>query len=181
MTGEAMTGDAMTGGAMTREPTNRADSRSLRIREAPFDSPEVQRLITVMNDRRRARMPEFTPLGGSTVQPRDFLAPHGVFLIATQGNEPLGCGGLRRLGDEVGEIKRLFVLPPVRGQGIGAALLRALEDRARSLGYTRLRLDTDGGVPAALALFRSQGYRQIDDYNGNEYARHWFEKGLERR
>lgn len=150
----------------------------LSIREAPFDSPEVQRLISVMNAQRRARVPEFTPLGGSTVGARDFLPAHGVFLIAARDDEPVGCGGLRRLSARVGEIKRLFVSPPARGQRIATSLLRALEDRARSLGYTTLRLDTDGGVPAALALFRSQGYREIDDYNGNEYARYWFEKRL---
>lgn len=149
---------------------------SLSIRATPFDAPEVQRLITVMNTRRRARMPEFTPAGGSTVDARDFLAPHGVFLLATRDEEPVGIGGLRRLGADAGEIKRLFVSPTARGQGIATALLRALEDRARSIGYAIVRLDTDGGVPAALALFRSAGYREIEDYNGNEYARFWFEK-----
>jgi len=155
---------------------NRAVTEPLSIREAPFDSPEVQRLITVMNAQRRARMPEFTPSGGSTVDACDFLPPHGVFLIATREEEPAGCGGVRRLGPEVGEIKRLFVSPPARGQGIATELLHALEDRAISLGYTTIRLDTDGGVPAALALFRSRGYCEIADYNGNEYARYWFEK-----
>jgi GNAT superfamily N-acetyltransferase len=157
---------------------NRTAAQPLSIREALFDSPEVQRLITVMNARRRARMPEFTPSGGSTVEPSDFVAPAGVFLIAARDEEPVGCGGLRHLSAGVGEIKRLFVSPPARGQGIATALLRALEDRATSLGYSTVRLDTDGGVPAALALFRSQGYREIDDYNGNEYARYWFEKCL---
>ena len=65
-----------------------------------------------------------------------------------------------------------------RGRGVGRALLVALEERARSLGYTTIRLDTHGGEHAAVALFRSAGYRAIADYNGNPYARYWFEKRL---
>lgn len=150
----------------------------MNIRHAPFDSPIVQRLIGEMNAERSARMPGFTPSGGSTVEPDDFELPDGVFLLATQGELDLGCAGLRRLSPGVGEIKRLFVSPAARGQGVARALMRALEDRARSLAYGTLRLDTDGGHPAAVALFHSHGFHAIADYNGNPYARYWFEKEL---
>lgn len=108
------------------------------------------------------------------------MLPRGVFLVALREDAPIGCGGLRRLGPGVGEIKRLFVSPPARGRGLARALLLALEQRAVRLGYKTLRLDTDGIHSAAAALFRSVGYQPIPDYNGNEYARYWFERELER-
>lgn len=112
------------------------------------------------------------------VAPGDFEPPGGVLLVASQGKAEVGCAGLRRLGDGIGEIKRVFVSPAARGRGVASALLIALEERARSLGYGTLRLDTDGREPAALALFRSLGYEPIGDYNGNPYARGWFQKRL---
>jgi GNAT superfamily N-acetyltransferase len=160
--------------------SSRGTTTSIEIHDSEFDSAIAQRLIAEMNAERAARMPGFSPSGGSTVAGGDFRLPRGVFLVAAREGAALGCGGLRRLSPGVGEIKRLFVSAPARGQGVGRALLCALEDRARSLGYRALRLDNDGGAPAALELFRSQGYRPIEDYNGNAYARHWFEKELER-
>ena len=138
----------------------------------------VQRLIDQMSAERSARIPDFTPSGGSPVEASDFVAPAGVFLVAAREGEAVGCAGLRRLGPGVGEIKRLFVSPPARGLAIARRLLEALEHRAEALGYGTLRLDTHGGEPAALALFRGRGYYPIEDYNGNPYARHWFERRI---
>jgi ribosomal protein S18 acetylase RimI-like enzyme len=90
----------------------------------------------------------------------------------------VACGGFRRLGDEIAEIKRLFVAAAARRQGVGSHLLRELERSARERGYRIVPLDTRARQPAALALFRSRGYREIPDYNGNELAAHWLEKRL---
>ena len=95
--------------------------------------------------------------------------------------EPAGCGGLKRLDAETGEVKRLYVAPEFRGRQLSRRLLAALEDGARELGYGLVRLDTGERQPEALALFRSSGYREIPDYNGNRWARYWFEKRLEPR
>jgi GNAT superfamily N-acetyltransferase len=143
------------------------------VREVRFDYPVVQGLLTEWIDELG-----FSLKGGSHVEVRDFTPPDGVFLLAVSGETPVGCGGVRRLTPETGEIKRLFVHRAARGHGVGRVLLAGLEDRAVDLGLEKLRLDTDGGVPAALALFRSAGYRPIPDYNGNPYARLWFEKRL---
>ncbi len=118
-----------------------------------------------------------TPDGGATVTPGDFDAPDGAFFIALDGAEPVGCGGLRRLDADTGEVKRLFVRRVARGRGAGRALMDAIEAHARSQGLARLRLDTTGNA-AALALFRARGYDEIPDYNGNARARWWFEKPL---
>ena len=143
-----------------------------------FDSPAVATLLSNWEVELRARIPGFSPSGGSTVAPADFGRPDGVFLIATRSGRPLACGGLRRLDQRVAEVKRLFVASPARGRGLGRAVLRSLEAQATSLGYATIRLDTHGGDHPALRLFRSAGYREIDDYNANPYARYWFEKQL---
>jgi GNAT superfamily N-acetyltransferase len=144
------------------------------VREVSFDDPVVQGLLAEWIDELG-----FSLKGGSNVEASDFTPPDGAFLLAVSGDTPVGCGGVRRLSSPAaGEVKRLFVRRTARGRGVGRALLAGLEARAGDLGLTELRLDTDGGVPAALALFRSAGYRPIPDYNGNPYARLWFEKGL---
>ena len=89
-----------------------------------------------------------------------------------------GCAGLRPLGDGVAELKRMYVAPEARGHGVGRRFLDGLEAEARARGFTRLRLDTGAPMPEAQALYRSAGYREIPDYNGNTAAAYWFEKEL---
>jgi GNAT superfamily N-acetyltransferase len=90
----------------------------------------------------------------------------------------VACGGVKRLDDATGEIKRMFVAPEARGRGVARALLAALEETARGLGYERVRLDTGAKQPHAQALYASAGYAAIPDYNRNAYASYWFEKEL---
>jgi ribosomal protein S18 acetylase RimI-like enzyme len=147
--------------------------RPVLVTEASFTGAVAQGLLSAWTQETG-----LTPTGGSTVAPEDFAAPDGAFFIALDGAAPVGCGGLRRLDDRTGEVKRLFVKRMARGHGAGRALMDAIEARAAALAMTRLRLDTRGDEQAALALFRSRGYREIADYNGNERARWWFEKAL---
>jgi GNAT superfamily N-acetyltransferase len=150
----------------------------LTVTETPFDSLVVQRLLAGWDEELAAIDPRLPPAGGSTVRASDFAPPAGIFLLATSEHRPVGCGGVRRLRGATGEVKRLFVPRVFRGRGVGRAVLEALEERARARGIEALRLDTAGDQPAALTLFRSAGYRPIADYNGNPYARYWFEKRL---
>jgi GNAT superfamily N-acetyltransferase len=143
------------------------------IRHARFDDPIVQGILAEWDHELG-----FAPKGGSTVEGTDFAPPNGAFLLATSGDAAVGCGGIRYLTPRSGEVKRLFVRRAARGRGHGRVLLDALEERALGLGFEELRLDTDGGNPAALALFRSAGFEPIPDYNGNPHARHWFAKPL---
>jgi ribosomal protein S18 acetylase RimI-like enzyme len=75
----------------------------------------------------------------------------------------------------------MFVRPAARGRGHGRRVLDALEEAAGELGYRRLRLDTAQSLTTATALYRSAGYRDIPDYNGNSYASFWGEKELGQR
>ena len=105
--------------------------------------------------------------------------PGGAFVLVFSEGAAVGCGGLKRLDPETAEIKRMYLRPEVRGRGLSAALLGALEHNAVELGYARVRLDTGDRQAAAKHLYESRGYREIPDYNGNPYAAHWFEKDLE--
>jgi GNAT superfamily N-acetyltransferase len=116
-----------------------------------------------------------------TLRAADVEPPHGRWLVAYRGDEPVGCAGFKRLDDRTVEIKRLFVTPPARGDGISRSLLVRLEEIARDAGYRTARLDTGARQEASIALFSSSGYRQIADYNGNPYAGYWFEKALGRQ
>jgi DNA-binding MarR family transcriptional regulator/GNAT superfamily N-acetyltransferase len=100
------------------------------------------------------------------------------FVIARIGGQPAGCGVLKTLGPGVGEIARMWVDRPHRGLGIARRLLTALEDQARELGLTTVRLDTNRALHEAKAMYRASGYVEIERYNDNPYANHWFEKRL---
>ncbi len=105
--------------------------------------------------------------------------PRGACVVGWDDRgEPVAVGGVRTLGDGVGEVKRMYVLPAARGRGLARALLAALEDEARALGHARLRLDTGPRQGAAEALYRSAGYAEVERYNANPYASFWAEKRL---
>jgi DNA-binding MarR family transcriptional regulator len=104
--------------------------------------------------------------------------PDGLFVVATSDGEPVACGGVHALDDQVGEVKRMWVDPGWRGAGLGSRLLRHLESRAVDRGHQRLRLDTHDSLTEAVAMYRRSGYRDIEPYSDNPYARFWFEKRL---
>ena len=109
---------------------------------------------------------------------RTLRGPGGLFLLARSEGRAVACGGLRDLGDGYAEVKRMWVSDEWRGAGLGGRLLRTLEDRARDLGHQTLRLDTNGVLVEAIAMYDRAGYRRIGRYNDNPYAQVWFEKEL---
>jgi putative acetyltransferase len=95
----------------------------------------------------------------------DHLAPPtGVFLVAWREGVALGCGGIRKYDDTTGEIKRMYVIPEARRQGVSRVVLLDLEARATAIGYTRLVLETGTRQPEAMALYESEGYDPIEPY-----------------
>jgi GNAT superfamily N-acetyltransferase len=105
--------------------------------------------------------------------------PHGRFLVVRDDDgRAVGCGGVKLVDAGTAEIKRMWLDPSVRGRGLGAVLLEALEDAARALGATTGVLDTNETLDAALALYRRHGWQEVPAYNDNTYATHWFTKPL---
>ncbi len=108
--------------------------------------------------------------------PRDLTPPNGVMLVALRDGDPAAIGGVRHLDSEVAEVKSMYVMPAHRGAGVGGAVLRRLEAIALDRGCLATRLDTSDYLTPAVALYRSAGYREVSNYNGNPKANLWFER-----
>ena len=116
--------------------------------------------------------------GLPTASPAELAPPNGVCLVGLLDGAPVTVGAVKLLEPGVGEIKRMYVAPQARGRGLSRALLLALENAARELAFTRVRLDTGPEQPRAKALYLATGYTEIADYNGNPFASFWGEKSL---
>lgn len=108
----------------------------------------------------------------------DMRPPAGVFLLATLRGEPVGCGALKFHHRAPTELKRMWVAQEVRGLGVGHRLLAELEARAAQAGSRVVRLETNRALTEAIAMYRRAGYREVDAFNDEPYADHWFEKRL---
>jgi len=100
--------------------------------------------------------------------PGDYAPPDGRLLLAQQNNQNTGCIALRKIGDGICEMKRLFVRPAFRGQGLGRSLIESVIREARTIGYTAMRLDTlPPKMNDAIALYRAFGFQEIAPYYEN--------------
>lgn len=98
----------------------------------------------------------------------EFDGPGGQMLLATVGDKPVGCVGLRRVDAHTAELKRMYVRPELRRRGIARALLGACERAAVDLGYDWLWLESGTMQPEALALYLSAGYERVAPFG--QYA-----------
>jgi GNAT superfamily N-acetyltransferase len=150
----------------------------LRFQALPPDAPPAGDLLAAMVSEMAALYGAIDGPGMPSATPADFAPPHGTFLVGFDGDEAVCAGGVKPLGDGVAEIKRMYVVPAARGRGLARVLLGALEDAARELGHSMVRLDTGPQQPHARALYESAGYRPIGNYNANPVASFWGEKRL---
>jgi GNAT superfamily N-acetyltransferase len=110
--------------------------------------------------------------------PAELSPPGGAFVVGYEADMPICCGGVKRLDAQTCEVKRMYVVPAARGRGVARALLHELEAAAGRLGYTVARLDTGPRQLGARGLYESEGYRPIENFNGNPVATFFGEKPL---
>ena len=140
---------------------------SLSITAEPFDSDDARRLIAALD----ATLSELYPPEqrfGPNLKAEHLEDGRGTFLVARDGGRAVGCGAIRVLDPTTAEAKRMYVEPDHRGKGVGWVVLVGLEDAARKLGVQRLVLETGVHQDAAIALYRSAGFTQLDCWG--EYA-----------
>jgi GNAT superfamily N-acetyltransferase len=116
--------------------------------------------------------------GMPSATPADFAPPAGAFLVGYHDGEAVCAGGIKPIAPDAAEIKRMYVAPAARRRGVARRLLAALEDAARERGYAFVRLDTGPEQRGAMALYASEGYTEIGNFNANPIAAYWGEKRL---
>jgi DNA-binding MarR family transcriptional regulator/GNAT superfamily N-acetyltransferase len=120
----------------------------------------------------------FDPERSVAARPSEFSPPNGVFLVAEVDGRTVGSGCVTRVGPRIGYIKRMWLDESLRGLGLGRRLLAALERAAEGLGCFVVRLETNSALHQAIQLYKNSGYEEVDAFNDEVYAHHWFEKGL---
>jgi putative acetyltransferase len=85
-------------------------------------------------------------------------------VVAYMGVEAVGCGAIKEYEEGVAEIKRMFVRPERRGQGIAKSILSELETWANELNFSDCILETGLKQPEAIGLYQKSGYRPIPNY-----------------
>jgi len=106
-----------------------------------------------------------------------FLPPKGILFLAFEDDSLAGCACSRTIGNQIAELKRMFVRPSFRRKGIGRLLVNETIKAVRQSNYSILRLDSAGFMSDAHALYRSLGFRDISPYEESEipveYRKHW--------
>lgn len=154
----------------------------LEARVVDPSSVPARRALTEYFTELAARFPEgFDVAGALDDAAARFLPPEATFLLAVRDGETVGCGALERLDDDTVELRRMWVSPGARRQGVGTFLMKVLENEAVEMGCTSVVLDTHGSLREAIAMYHRHGYHEIADYNGNPNAQHWFAKRLSSR
>lgn len=152
----------------------------LEFHEGRVDAGDGQALVEAMIAEMRELYDglELNAAGMPRAGPSELGPPGGTLLVGYRDGRAVCTGGVKRLSTDACEIKRMYVSPSARRQGVGRALLRALEDAARSLGYRVVRLDTGHRQPGSQALYESEGYQPIANFNGHPTATYFGEKPL---
>jgi DNA-binding MarR family transcriptional regulator/GNAT superfamily N-acetyltransferase len=151
----------------------------VQIRTVDPAHPDARRCLRAyFAELDRRSDPGLDPSVTLVVEPEAVRPPAGSFLIAYLRAEPSGCGAVKHRPGAPSEIKRMWVAESARGVGIGRRLLMELEADAVRSGAPATRLDTNGNLVEAIAMYRSAGYVEVPAFNDEPFAHHWFEKRL---
>ncbi len=142
----------------------------MTIKQLHYDHPDAQLLMEQVQGEYVTR---YGGRDGARMATEEFDPPHGVFVVAYDGDKPVAVGGWRRHdpdaygglpGRHPAEIKRMYVAASERGRGLARDVLAYLEDNAREAGVDWLVLETGQRQPEAVALYRSSGYVDVPHF-----------------
>jgi putative acetyltransferase len=134
---------------------------AVTIAVEPFDSADAQRLITALDANLASRYPPEQRFGPN-LKPEQVAAGLGTFVVARLAGRAVGCGAVRLLDRGIVEVKRMYVEPAARGQGVAREILAHLEAAGRELGAERAVLETGIYQDEAIGLYVRAGYRKVD-------------------
>lgn len=159
---------------------------NLSISRVDADYPDLHRMIALLDEDLLQRYPPEDIHGVDFTDP---LVREMTFVVAYDGDRPIGCGGIRPYrgangddgnrgangngddrgdGDDVTELKRFFVHADYRKRGAASRMLAALEQAAQEQGFRRIWLETGAEQPESLSFYHKFGYRPIPRFG--EYA-----------
>ncbi|MEV6950860.1 GNAT family N-acetyltransferase [Streptomyces sp. NPDC051183] len=139
-------------------------SHGIQLRAVPYDHPDAVKLNDQVQLEYQVR---YDGEGDVTfLDPAMFEPPNGLYLLAYDAaGAPIASGGWRSqeandegYSDGDAELKRMYVVPEARGQGLARRILAELEADARAAGRRRMALETGDQQPEAIALYLSEGY-----------------------
>lgn len=133
------------------------------LRRERFDSPAARELAEALEAELLATY-DGVPGSGGLPAASIFEPPEGAFLVGRVDGNAVACGGVARYDETTAEIRRMYVRPGARRQGLSRRVLAALEDEARALGYSFVRLETGNLQTEAIGLYASAGYGPIERY-----------------
>jgi len=123
----------------------------------------------------------FDPAQSISASDEEMTLPNGLLLVANLLGSPVGCGALKFHPDaRIAEVKRMWTSPDVRGLGLGRRLLERLAAEAEARGMMILRLETNRSLTEARHLYETAGFAEVEAFNDEPYAHHWFQKDLRR-
>ena len=131
----------------------------IEVRRIAGDSEVARELLVAMEAYVEADLGPVTAEATSTVDPGEMNPPDGAYVIVLEDGFPVAGGGVRRLGEDVAEVKRMYTLPDARGRGHGRRLLSAMEDAARELGYAAGAAGHGGDDGRRAPALRRRGLR----------------------
>ena len=135
----------------------------MEIRREKFDSGAARELGDALEAELLATY-DGVPGSGGLPAASIFEPPGGVFVVGWEDGEAVACGGIARYDEATAEIRRMYVVPKARGRGLSRRVLTALEDEARALGYSLVRLETGRLQTEAIGLYASAGFGPIPRY-----------------
>ena len=121
----------------------------------------------------------FDPAQSISASDEALTLPKGLLLVANLQGSAVGCGALKLYSEtRIAEVKRMWISPDVRGLGLGRRLLNHLVAEAASRGIAILRLETNRSLVEAKHLYETEGFTEVEAFNDEPYAHHWFQKDL---